>query len=344
MGNAPLSCRHDQTSEEDSRRQSLIQFGNQAYQREDYTQAIHYHSRALQDLSHHPSSGERAQCLDYLCKEHWRVGSIDQALAFSQESLAVKQSLSKTTTTASHADSIAKTLSDMGCIFYERGDYDQALDFLQQALEMRQHHVPETVSVAVSCTNLALVYSKLGKTTRARELHQQACAIREALQPGSMALARTYMNLSSHCYNSSTHEQQQQAWKYLEKSEAIVQTIRPAPLSLMASLEVQRGNLLLLLCQQEESTSRNKYAADAIACYELAICTEERVAPDSLILASMYTRLARACEEEAAGLLEEARAARAKSLQIYRRKSPGYLETKKTLIAKDKNGEIGYEI
>ena len=281
----------------------LVEDGNRAFKFERFREAIALHVKALSYLK--PESIEMAECLDHLGQEYWRVGDITEALRYSKSALAIKER------EVPDSSSLAKTLSNIGCIFHERGEYEKSYYLLEGALSIRQRIDPESLEVAVTCTNLGLVLMQLGRAPEAAELHQNARRIKEMKAPNSPTLARTYINLANVC---SATQQYDKAFVLLSKAKEIALHVTPTPASLLATIDMNFGNILFGAGNWKK----------AIDFYQQAIIREQTVAPDSLILAEMCVELARACEED--GQLVEARAARAKALNIRCRKAPTFLE------------------
>ena len=231
--------------------------GMQAYKREEIPLAIQLHWQAKQCFDKHKSisSIKAAQCMDRLSEFYYRLGQLSKALSCCQEALEIKQQellvvqvqqqsrqrqqqhctrqqqqqhkRRGATGSCPRTCHLARTLSNIACIFCQCGEWEKARYLLQGVLELRQqscttttntnnnnrnnnrnnnnnHHHDldddnnneESLEVAKTCTNLAIVLQKLGHMDQALRLHQKAQRIKELKAPQSATLARTYINLA----------------------------------------------------------------------------------------------------------------------------------------------------
>mmetsp|Transcript_13422 Transcript_13422/g.37035 ORF Transcript_13422/g.37035 Transcript_13422/m.37035 type:complete len:321 (-) Transcript_13422:83-1045(-) len=286
----------------DERAHLLVQEGTVAFNNEDFRRAIALHHKALDYME--KNSMEAAECYDQLGQEYWRVGDIDEALAFSKRALQIKQRFNP------NSPSLAKTLCNLGCIFHDRRQYEKSLYLLQGALLIQNESEPDSLEVAVTCSNLGLALMQLDRIRDAIHLHQRARTIKEALAPNTITLARTYINLANLC---SSLDQFGKAVKYLEKARDVIEGL-PTSRSMLAKIEINLGNVMMGMGETVE----------AIGCYESAIHRETQVAPDSLVLADMMQELALAYQDE--GMMMEAHQAQTQVNLIRRQKLPVHLE------------------
>ena len=68
----------------------------------------------------------------------------------------------------------------IGLVYSKKGDLDQALDYYQRALEIKEKQLgPNHVDVAVSYNNIGEVYSKKGDLDQAMDYYRRALEIKE---------------------------------------------------------------------------------------------------------------------------------------------------------------------
>ena len=306
----------NQASCQEGRR--LMEEGSRAFQHEDFHSAIDLHLEALSYLK--PHSADMAECLDHLVRDYWRVGDIAEALKYSKSALQISEQEAQRQQprvqrqpqqqhSGAETESLARSLSNIGCIFYERGEYEKACYLLQGSLSIRQKIDAESLEVAITCGNVGLVLRQLGRIDEAVEMHHRAREIKEVQAPNSLTLARTYANLASLC--PPVH-----AILLLVKAQNIA--------TMQGELTTQESLLAAIDCNLANVHFREGNMEKAIELYQRAIEREQAVAPDSLVLAEMSVEIARAYEED--GQLVSARAARTKALEIRCRKVPTLLE------------------
>ncbi len=94
--------------------------------------------------------------------------------------------------------SLAKTLTDLGDLYYHQGFYAQAEPHFLQALDLRKDlWGSEHSDVANSLNNLALLYSAQGRYGEAEEFYRRSLQIREQVLPADHPhLATSYNNLA----------------------------------------------------------------------------------------------------------------------------------------------------
>ncbi|XP_051970799.1 nephrocystin-3 isoform X1 [Xyrauchen texanus] len=92
----------------------------------------------------------------------------------------------------------AKTLNELGVLYYLQNNLDAAKVFLSRSLEMRQHVLgPEHPDCAQSLNNLASLHSERKEYESAEELYERALDIRKrALAPDHPSLAYTLKHLA----------------------------------------------------------------------------------------------------------------------------------------------------
>jgi len=70
----------------------------------------------------------------------------------------------------------ARTLSNLGAVYWEQGHYQQAADHFQQALILA-HEIGDRADEAIALGNLGTVYRRQGHSEQAAEHHQQALTL-----------------------------------------------------------------------------------------------------------------------------------------------------------------------
>ncbi|MFX0205408.1 MAG: tetratricopeptide repeat protein, partial [Candidatus Hodarchaeota archaeon] len=102
-----------------------------------------------------------------------RMGELDQALEFIQESLTVRQEQGNVYATAD-------PLNTMGVIHVVRGELDLALSYLEQSLKIYKD-IGNKSHIIKICNNMANVYVSKAEYNRALELYQEALALSEKM-------------------------------------------------------------------------------------------------------------------------------------------------------------------
>ena len=94
---------------------------------------------------------------------------------------------------------VARSLNNVGGAHYALGDYDEALQYGEQALTMRQNlDVSNHALIANSLSNVGLAHHALGKHQQALECHQQALTIRQSLyEPNHALIANSLANVGT---------------------------------------------------------------------------------------------------------------------------------------------------
>ena len=73
---------------------------------------------------------------------------------------------------------VATSYSNLALIYHDLGDFEQAKDYQQRALDIQVDKLGrEHVNVATSCYNLASIYQDLGDFEQAKEYQERALAI-----------------------------------------------------------------------------------------------------------------------------------------------------------------------
>jgi tetratricopeptide (TPR) repeat protein len=107
-----------------------------------------------------------------------------------------------------------------------RGELEEALPFLERALEIRQRVKGSQRSTANTLQHLGTLYLKRGELATAKTYLDQALAIRQqAVRPEHEELAFSYLSLGEWCLAAT---KKQEACSYFERAWAILQkTVSP---------------------------------------------------------------------------------------------------------------------
>ncbi|MBA8667685.1 tetratricopeptide repeat protein [Holosporaceae bacterium 'Namur'] len=104
-----------------------------------------------------------------------RLGLIQNALETAIESL----NLAKQSNSRKASPMIANWLNDIGELFFEIGDYNEALNYYLSALQMRiELEGEEHPEVAISLNNIGVLFDIVGKYQEAEDYHTKALQIR----------------------------------------------------------------------------------------------------------------------------------------------------------------------
>ena len=95
-----------------------------------------------------------------------------------------------------HID-VAKSYNNLGLVYQNTGELEQAEDYLQQAMNIKINVLgPNNIMVATFYNNLGLVYEDTGELEQAKDYHQRAMDIQmKVLGPNHIDVAKSYNNL-----------------------------------------------------------------------------------------------------------------------------------------------------
>lgn len=246
-----------------------------------------------QQSEQEPDSVDFANTLDKIGEIYRRKGKLDEALAYFKSSLHVKKRKVPFSLT------YAITLANIGCVFKERGEYEQALYFLESSLSIKKQNVSEdSMDIARSYSNLAIVLNHLGRKTEAKELYNQSLLIKQRLEPDSASTAISYVNVAAVC-------QPKEAMRNLSKAYSIAVKCQPANDSLMVYILTNMASVQFKLGELDKSLTTIKKAL---------LLEKKFVGCESLTAAGIYDIMARILEKN--GHLEAASDARSKATNI----------------------------
>jgi len=145
---------------------------------------------------------------------HFEYGDIDSHELFLYLSPHVQAFTSNAATILMDDESqekIARLYSEGGFGYRHLGYYNQALEWYQKALDIRENVLGiEHPDTAITYNNIASVYNNQGDYTQALEWHEKALDIREKvldIEHPDNDTATTYNNIASVHYNQSNYTQ-----------------------------------------------------------------------------------------------------------------------------------------
>jgi CHAT domain-containing protein/tetratricopeptide (TPR) repeat protein len=151
------------------------------------------------EAGHGAESVEAADVLDALVEALWRGGKSGESETRELAERAVR--IREKTQGSDHID-LAKSLTNLGIVLFEAGDYAGARPLQERALAIREKDLgPDHPDVAKSLNELGLVFCQTGDYAKARPLYERALAISEkTLGPDNPAVAINLNNLASVLY------------------------------------------------------------------------------------------------------------------------------------------------
>jgi len=273
----------------------------------------------------------RAASAGDLAAQGWTAESLEGKLQRSAEILAALEVL------APDSRDVARLLSTIGLVYWDRRDLGATLDYYQRSLAIEERLAPDSLEVARSLDMIGIVHSNRGDLSAALDYHQRSLAIAERLAPDSLDVGHCLVNIG-HVY--SDRGDLAGALECCERSLAIFERLAPNSLDVARALENigricwLRGDLDagLAYCQRSLAIEE-RLAPDsldvaaflsniglfyfgrgdddaALQYYQRSLAIEERLAPDSLDLAGFLSNIGNVCRVR--GDLEAA-------LQYYRR-------------------------
>ncbi len=142
--------------------------------REDLLQADQAEIDSLRQLIEQPGVDPTMQ-INALISLSWRIKSSepDQALGFAKQALALSRELGI-------AERIARAMNNIGVIYWQKGDFPQALDNLFEAYRVYREE-NDSIGIARTHTNIGLIFSDQGHYDKALEYYLVARSIYEQL-------------------------------------------------------------------------------------------------------------------------------------------------------------------
>lgn len=140
----------------------------------------------------------------------YRMGDLDNALYYHNKHLALSRELGE-------REGEAVALNNIAMIYKDKGDYDKALEYFQQALKLSE----DDEQRATAYNNIAIIYSDKGDYNKAIEYLQKAIELGERVGDYH-GVAQTYLNLGDTYREAKNYEL---AEKYLTEGLKRVQKV-----------------------------------------------------------------------------------------------------------------------
>ncbi|CAB4023367.1 Nephrocystin-3 [Paramuricea clavata] len=206
-------------------------------------------------------------------------------------------------------------LNDLGLLYQKMGDYEQAKDYHQQALAIKEKQLsPDNVNVALSYSNLGTVYRAKDELDQAKDYHERALAIKKKqLSPDHVDVARSYSNLGT-VYRAKG--ELDQAKDYHERALAMKEKqLSPDHVDVARSY----SNLGTVYRAKGELDQAKDYHERALAI------KEKQLSPDHVDVARSYSNLGRVYR--AKGELDQAKDYHERALAIKEKQlSPDHVD------------------
>ncbi|MCP4592722.1 MAG: tetratricopeptide repeat protein [bacterium] len=204
---------------------------------------------------------------------------------------------------------VAESLNDLGLVAWYQGNLDQAMDFYQRALKIKEELAPDSLSVAASLSSLGGVAGDRGDLDQATDFHQRALEIQQKLVPDSLDVATSLYRLGSVVWQRGDLAR---AAELSQRALEIQQRLAPDSLPMANTLI----NLGAVLYERGDLTGAADYCQRALEI-------QQKLAPDSSAMAVSLSNLgniaySRAELDEAMGLFQRA-------LEIQQRLTPDSL-------------------
>ncbi len=160
--------------------ESKLDLAEVLFRKEDFDGAARLATEALN--SHRRLRGEAnldtARCYNTLGAIHRAMSQLDDAEADHRTALRIRQEIMKRSTGAEHAQAeldAAESLNNLAVVRRLKGDALEAIERLEQALELRLKHLPADHPLVIqSETNLGLMYLQRDRFEDAQRLYAQA--------------------------------------------------------------------------------------------------------------------------------------------------------------------------
>ncbi|CAF1445965.1 unnamed protein product [Adineta steineri] len=160
--------------------------------------------------------------------------------------------------------------NQLGCVKQDQGDYEKAIWYYEQGLEIKQKTLPSNhPSFATSYNNIGTVYNNIGEYSKALSFYEKTLEIFEKTLPSNHpSLATSYNNIGL-VYNNM--EEYSKALSYYEKALEIRQKTLP---STHPDLATSYNNIGLVYNNMEEYSK-------ALPYYEKAREIREKTLPSN---------------------------------------------------------------
>ena len=180
---------------------------------------------------------ERVNTLNMKSRVLWRAGNHEEANLIALDALELAHQSS------GHLSGQGDALNNLGLVCWQLGELDQAEDYFQKSLELRQK-LGILKDIAASFNSLGTVYWHRGELDQAEKHFQQSLVIRKELG-NPQDIARCLNNLGNVCYQ---HGELDRAEKYHQQSLMLKEKLgNSQDISLsfdkMGAVSLKRGEL-----------------------------------------------------------------------------------------------------
>jgi tetratricopeptide (TPR) repeat protein len=204
----------------------------------------------------------------------------------------------------------ATYLDSLGFLRKKQGDYQKAISYLEQGLDIRQKTRPPNPSdLADSYNNIGLVYGSMGEHSKALSFYEKALEIeQETLSPKHSSLAACYNNIGVAYYHIGEYSK---ALSFYERALEIRQKILPPN---HPDLATSYNNTGLVYGTMGEYSK-------ALSFYEKSLeIQQETLPPNHLLFATSHNNIGTAYEKM--GKYAKARLSYEKALEIQQKTLP----------------------
>ncbi|CAF0957806.1 unnamed protein product [Adineta steineri] len=167
----------------------------------------------------------------------------------------------------SNDDEKALYYSQLGYVKSHQGDYEKAIWYFEQGLEIEQRTLPSNhPNLAASYNNIGSVYDNIGEYSKALSFYEQALEIRQKTLPSNdPLLATSYNNIGTVYYNMGEYSK---ALSYYEKALEILQKSLP---SNHPNLATSYNNIGLVYYNMKDYSKALPYLERALDMFQRAL-------------------------------------------------------------------------
>jgi tetratricopeptide (TPR) repeat protein len=184
------------------------------YERQSPDSALKWYNLAFKTAS---NAGSNEQFLFYKASALYQLGwvecvytgNFDNALKYTNESLAIYESLS---TSGSNKNSkinakkgISSCYNSFGIVSQSRGDFERAYEYYKKSLAIFEE-LDEKTGISSCCNNIGNILMNQGKYDEAKEYFQKSLKLYEELG-NKLGLAKSYINLGVLNANQGSYKQ-----------------------------------------------------------------------------------------------------------------------------------------
>lgn len=167
--------------------------GARMYERSQYDSSLTFVAKAAEIYKKDSLWDFYVDCMNYVADDLRRLSKFDTSFALLQTILETgMRRLGEMNA------STAMTINKMGLWHRDKGEYEKAMDYLNQALTIRMKVLsPDNVEIGWSYFNIATIYGSLGKFNSALNQYKKALTIFQKYGDKSRYMAQVYGNIGS---------------------------------------------------------------------------------------------------------------------------------------------------